>query len=311
MRAIIVHGGAGKHRSGKFDEKLKVLREAALRGFEILKERNDAVRACVEAVKHLEDSPLFNAGTGSVLTLDGRCEMDACIMRGDTLEVGAVAGLERVKNPIEVALKVMEETDHAILMGQGALKFARLMGFEDYDPVTPERREQWKKYREELLEGRETPWKKVRKLVERFPELLSGTVGCVALDEKGTIVAASSTGGVFLKLLGRVGDTPVPGAGVYAMPQAGATATGIGEGVIRTCLSMTTCTFIKSGMTPQEAVEKAIELVNTTVKTDVGIIALDCTGEIGFAYNTRAMPVAYMREDFDEVVTWGVPENEV
>ncbi len=311
MKAIIVHGGAGRHRGGRFREKLDVLREAASRGFETLKKGGDSVRACEEAIKCLEDSPLFNAGTGSVLTLDGRCEMDASIMRGDTYEIGAVAGVYRIKNPISLAVKVMEETDHVLLMGEGAMKFARLMGFEDYDPVTEERRKQWEKLKKEFLEGKETPWNKIRSLIRRHPELLAGTVGCVAVDDRGITAAGSSTGGVFLKLFGRVGDTPIPGAGIYATPYAGSTATGIGEGIIRTGLSRTACSFIRAGISPMKAAEAAIDLVDNTVKTSAGVIAIDARGNVGFAYNTRAMPVAFMREDMDSPETGGIPPDEM
>ncbi len=297
MKRIIVHGGSGKWPEEKWEKAKEGVLEAARTGFKYLMETGDPVEACTRAVMSLEDNPIFNAGTGSVLTLDGRVEMDASIMRGTTLEAGAVAGVENIKNPILLARKVMEETDHVLLAGEGAMKFARSMGFEHYNPITEERKKKWLELKKKFESGRSTlPWHKMQELIKKHPELLSGTVGCVVLNDE-EIVAGTSTGGVFFKLFGRVGDTPLIGAGTYANSFGGASATGIGEGIIRVVLSKTACDFMRVGVSALKVAEAVIDIVNSTVKLDAGIITIDRAGNIGFAHNTPTMPVAYIRED--------------
>lgn len=309
MLAIIVQGGAGSWRPEKSRNAKEGILDAVERGFKLLNESGDAVSAVEIAVKTMEDNPLFNAGTGSALTLDGKCEMDAAIMKGSTLDAGAVAGIEKIKNPVSLARKIMEETDHVLLVGKGAEHFARIMGFKEYDPVTEERLEQWKAWREKLKEGEPLYWKRIIKLLKEHPEILSGTVGAVALDSFGVIAAATSTGGVLLKLFGRVGDTPMLGAGTYATPLAGASATGMGEGIMRTLLAKTVTDFIKIGLTPQKACEAGIDLIDQTVKTHAGIIALDHQGRVGFAFNTKAMPTAYFTENMKKIHFSGFSED--
>lgn len=285
---------------------LEGIKNAALAGFKVLQNGRSALDACEEAVKSLEDNPVFNAGTGSVLTLDGRCEMDAAIMKGSTLEAGAVAGVDNLKNPISLARKVMEETDHVLLIGDGAMKFARIMGFTEYNPITEERKKEWQELRERLLSGEPLHWHKIQDLLKKYPELLRGTVGCVALDDNGEVVAGTSTGGVFLKLFGRVGDTPLLGAGTYATLFGGASATGIGEGIMRTVLAKTVCDFMRMGISAEKAAQAGIDLINQTVKTETGIIAIDKNGNVGFAYNTKHMPVAYISDREGELKIAGM-----
>ncbi|WP_457753515.1 isoaspartyl peptidase/L-asparaginase family protein [Thermococcus sp.] len=301
MVAIIVHGGAGTIKNEeKIPKAIKGVREAVLAGWKELK-RGSALDAVEEAVKALEDNPIFNAGTGSVLTLDGRIEMDAAIMRGKTLEAGAVASIWGVKNPISVARKVMEKTDHVLLVGEGALKFARIMGFEEYDPITEERRRQWKKLREKLLkEGTIPYWKKISELIKEHPEVLRSTVGAVAFDGE-EVVAGTSTGGVFLKMFGRVGDTPIIGAGTYANELAGASCTGLGEVAIKLSLAKTAVDFVRLGLSAQKASEAAIEMATKYFGKDtMGIIMIDREGNVGFAKNTKHMSVAYLKDGMNE-----------
>jgi len=301
MVAIIVHGGAGTiKKEEKIPKAIEGVREAVLAGWKELK-RGSALDAVEEAIKALEDNPVFNAGTGSVLTLDGKVEMDAAIMRGKTLEAGAVASIWGVKNPISVARKVMEKTDHVLLVGEGALKFARIMGFEEYDPTTEERIEQWKKLREKLLkEGTIPYWKKISELIKEYPEVLRSTVGAVAFDGE-EIVAGTSTGGVFLKIFGRVGDTPIIGAGTYANEFAGASCTGLGEVAIKLSLAKTAVDFVRLGLNAQKASEAAIELATKYFGKDtMGIIMIDREGNVGFAKNTKHMSVAYLKDGMDE-----------
>lgn len=296
MKGIIVHGGSGKWPKDKWEAAKAGVIEAARRGYRVLLDTGDPVEACTQAVIALEDNPVFNAGTGSVLTLDGRVEMDASIMKGSTLEAGAVAGVENIKNPILLAKKVMEETDHVLLAGEGAMKFARAMGFEYYNPITEERRKKWLELKRKFQQGEaKLPWQKMQELIKRHPELLSGTVGCVVIHDS-EIVAGTSTGGVFFKLFGRVGDTPLIGAGTYATRFGGASATGIGEGIIRVVMSKSACDFMRIGVSAPKAAEAVIDIVNSTVKLDAGIITIDHSGNIGFAHNTPTMPVAYIRE---------------
>ncbi|ASJ13201.1 isoaspartyl peptidase/L-asparaginase family protein [Thermococcus thioreducens] len=297
MPAIIVHGGAGTIRKEeRIPKVIEGVREAVLAGWRELK-RGSALDAVEEAVKALEDNPLFNAGTGSVLTLDGKVEMDAAIMRGKTLEAGAVAGIWGVKNPISVARKVMEKTDHVLLNGEGAVKFARLMGFEEYNPITDERLKQWEELRKKLIERGETKhWKKLNELIKEYPEVLRSTVGAVAFDGE-EVVAGTSTGGVFLKMFGRVGDTPIIGGGTYANEVAGASCTGLGEVAIKLALAKSATDFVRLGMDAQAASDAAISLATRYFGRDtMGIIMVDSTGNVGFAKNTRHMSYAFMHD---------------
>lgn len=309
MKAIIVHGGAGKWKSDNLNKVKDGLIEAVMSGFEELKRGKSAVEACLSAVVSLEDNPLFNAGTGSTLTLDGRCEMDACIMVGSTLEIGAVAAVENIKNPILLAYQVMKETNHVLMIGEGAEKLAWALGFEKYNPITPERLKQWELARKKLLEYPPPErLKKLKELIVTHPELLKGTVGCVVLDDSGEIAAGTSTGGTILKLFGRVGDTPIPGAGTYATEFAGASSTGIGEGIMRVLLAKRATDLIESGEHPMEACKSAIEFLENRVHLEAGVIAIDHKGNIGYAHNSPHMPVAYMREDMESPILDGLPK---
>ena len=298
MRAIVVHGGFGELNEARIEG----LRTSVETGFSILMQGGSALDACEKAVNVLEDAPVFNAGRGSALTLDGQCAMDAAIMEGSTLDIGAVADVRNVKNPISLARKVMEETDHVLLVGKGAEEFARIMGFPKYDPVTEAQRQKWRHLREKLVQsGQIRHWKKLSRLLRSHPELLHGTVGCVALDGSGEIVAGTSTGGVFLKLFGRVGDTPIPGAGTYATKYGGASALGIGEGIMKTLLTKTVVDLMRDGISAQKAAEAGIDLIDNTVKLAAGVIAIDMKGNIGFAHNYENMLVAFQTEDMNDL----------
>jgi beta-aspartyl-peptidase (threonine type) len=296
MLRIIVHGGAGAWNATELPAARDGLRQAVLAGYRLLQDGAPALDACESAVKSLEDNPLFNAGTGSVLTLDGRCEMDACIMRGSDLAAGAVAGLERVRNPIAVARKVMEETPCVLLVGDGAQRFARAIGFPDYDPVLPERAGQHAALIRAVQSGTSDRWATLRRFLQEHPGYLKGTVGCVALDSRGGLAAGTSTGGMFLKMLGRIGDSPIIGAGTYANPWSAASCTGVGEGIMRTLLAFRVVEGVRSGLAPQEAVVRGLNLLDEELPTEAGVIALDRNGRWGYATNAPAMPVAVMSE---------------
>lgn len=287
MIAIVVHGGASSrkkkeaHRNGVI--------EAVKKGYEVLERGGSALDAVELAVVVLEDNPLFNAGTGSALTIEGEAEMDASVMTDD-LRCGAVASIKWVKNPIKVARKVMESTDHAILAGEGATRFAWMMGFDYYNPVTPERRKMLSQQLKRL--SSDHPYlPRMKGFLKRFG---SGTVGAVALDDKRRIAVATSTGGIMLNLPGRVGDTPVIGAGTYADSTGGASATGHGECIIKLCLAKAVVDKLKT-----VSVQKAVDEVVSDAKKigcRCGVIALDKTGNIGIGFNTESMAYASIRD---------------
>jgi len=299
MYAIVIHGGAGTLRADLQDSCLHGVQQAADAGLKILQHGGPALEAVTAAVVSLEDDPAFNAGTGAVLNLEGEAEMDAGVMIGKDLYSGNVACVRRVKNPILLARKVMEETDHVLLAGSGAERFARAMGFADYDPVTARRRAEWQSKRAALLENKHTS---LHDLLERYPGLSRGTVGAVALDVHGDLAAATSTGGVALKLPGRIGDSAVPGAGNYATPLAAASATGQGELMLRYLTTKAVCDEIAAGSSAQAAVDKVLARMVAELGANVGIIALDAHGNIGIGHATPAMTHAYATQTQPQVV---------
>jgi beta-aspartyl-peptidase (threonine type) len=300
MYSIIVHGGVGRIPPEKEEATIAGVRSAVLAGQSVLKGGGSSMDAVELAISVMEDDPTFNAGTGSVLTFDGEVEMDAAMAHGPTLSFGAVTGIRNIRHPIALARMVMEKTDHVLLQGAGAQEFARMMGVPAHNPVTEERRVQWRDYRERFLRGDAGDWPKLRALMKEHPEFLHGTVGAVAIDEHGAVVAGTSTGGVFLKLLGRVGDTPLPGAGTYATAFGGASSTGIGEGMMRTLITKTACDFMRLGLDAQGAASGAVSMVDNTIGTQAGIIVVDCRGSIGFANNTGRLAHAYVTSEMDE-----------
>ncbi|SCZ60260.1 isoaspartyl peptidase/L-asparaginase family protein [Thiohalomonas denitrificans] len=298
MYAIAVHGGAGSWSHTPRKPALAGVEQAAEVGRQILEKGGSALDAVTEAVRVFEDDPLFNAGTGSVLNFDGDAEMDAGIMVGSGLRTGGVAALRRVRNPILVARKVMEMTDHVLLGGSGALRFARAVGFADYDPVTLQRRKNWQRHREDL-EAKQGDDKvaALHTLLSTWPrEDDMGTVGAVALDRQGELAAGTSTGGVTLKLPGRIGDSPLPGAGNYATPHAAVSATGRGELMMRFLTAKVICDDIWNGHPANKAVERVLREMGKCVGEDVGVIALDSEGDFGIHHLTPAMPHAWVRE---------------
>jgi beta-aspartyl-peptidase (threonine type) len=292
--AIVVHGGAGRFDAGREAALLEGVRTACERGRGLLGDGATAIDAVVEAARLLEDDPLFNAGTGSVLNLDGEVEMDASVMVGDGLRAGAVAGLRRVQNPVLVARQVMELTDHVLLAGRGALRFARAVGFADHDPVTPQRRADFEA-RLRLLEAKHGE-ERLAVLHALLAEQDHGTVGVCARDRHGGLAAATSTGGMTLKLPGRIGDSPIPGAGNYATPEAACSATGRGELMLRHLTAKVVCDAVAAGRPADTAVAEVIERMRKGGGAELGLIAVDADGWIGIAHGTEAMPHAYATE---------------
>lgn len=267
-RAIIVHGGAGPIRDDSLPARLEGCRAAAVAGWKILEQGGSALNAVEASVAALEDNPLFNAGTGSTLNRLGKVEMDAAIMDGSTLRAGAVAAVSGIKNPIRLARRILEDGRHVMLAGEGAVGFAREIGFPACAP-------------ESLVVQRErTRW-----------EEKHGTVGCVAFDAGGALAVATSTGGIFNKLPGRVGDSPLIGCGTYANDRGGVSCTGHGEAIIRVVLAKTATEFLKDGADAAAAAKRAVDWLAAKTGSIGGLILIDRQGGVGYARNTEHMPV--------------------
>lgn len=297
MKAIIAHGGAGPWLNDDAIPAKDAVMAAVELAYRALRGGAGALDACVAAIALMEDNPLFNAGLGSALNVDGECEMDAAIMIGSSLKAGAVGAVKGVKNPIRLARAVMDETDHVIIVGWGAERLAKALNFEFRDPITPKRRQQL----ENQLRLKELGPKN-QKFIEAHQGFAMGTVGCAVLDDGGEIVVGGSTGGLVGKLPGRLGDTPIVGAGLYATCTGGACATGTGEGIMKVALSFKVVSLISQGYLPQLAAEKAVHGlaealgVDLPVKVDAGIIAISPDGTVGWEKNTPEMPVAMFTE---------------
>jgi len=283
--AIIVHGGAGADPS-QAPELRPGVRAATLAGWRVLAAGGGALDAVERAVRALEDDPCFNAGRGSVLTRDGTIEMDASIMEGDRLQCGAVAALAGIANPVTVARKVLESRRHVLLVGVGALEFARAVGIPECDPAS-------------LVTDRQR--KRHAELERKPPAPGGGTVGAVALDRNGTIAAATSTGGTPGKLAGRVGDSALIGAGTYADSSlGGVSCTGDGEAIIRVVLGHRALRYLKDADDPDYAAKVAVDLLVEEGGGQGGLIIIDWRGRPGYATSTRLMPVAVMSPTHDE-----------
>ncbi len=298
--AIAVHGGSGTiTRTSLAPERESALRaalaEALEAGRRILARGGSSVDAVVAAVKVLEDSPLFNAGRGAVLTADGTVEMDASVMEGAQRRAGAVAGVTAVRNPVEAARAVMDRSGHVLLAGPGADRFAREQGLATADASwfrTPERVRQLERARarERTPPDHDAPAGGSGKTGAAAGEDKLGTVGAVALDQAGNLAAATSTGGLTNKRPGRVGDSPLVGAGTWAENGVVAvSATGTGEMFIRGATAHDIAARVKyAGLTPKAAAEAALAQVGA-IGGRGGVIVLDGRGEVTFAFTTEGM----------------------
>jgi beta-aspartyl-peptidase (threonine type) len=299
---IALHGGAGNWPEDRSQRGLKGARNSVQVGYDILRTGGTALDSVTEAVASMEDEGVFNAGYGSSLNIEKRVEMDASVMNGKTLQAGAVALVNDIRNPVRLARLVMEKTDHVLIAGKGAEKLARLFKFPRRNPITKERIQQYENQKKLLLDGK-TGLFQLHELAKANPTLLQSmdTVGAVALDADGNLAAATSTGGYPLRLSGRIGDSALIGCGNYADNSNGAcSATGIGEIAIRLVLAKTVCNDIERGKTTQEAAEDAIRLVNTKMPgpfNSMGLIAIDKQGQIGAAHNSPNMCWAYITNE--------------
>jgi|SRR5690554_5406935 len=292
--SIAIHGGAGTLIKGLMtpqkEEQYKTALEDALEsGFMVLEKGGNSIDAVEAAVKKLEDSPLFNAGKGSVFTNNGTHEMDASIMDGKNLSAGAVSLITGIKNPVSLARDVMEKSNHVFLAGDGAMRFANSLG---YKLETPEyfydafRYQQWQEIKDSGSFQLDHSDKKDSKF---------GTVGAVACDDKGNIAAATSTGGMTNKRWGRVGDSPIIGAGNYANNKTCAVScTGSGEFFIRGVVAYdVSCLMEFRGMTLEEAASEVINKRVLEIGGDGGLIAVDSKGNIAMPFNTEGMYRAF------------------
>jgi beta-aspartyl-peptidase (threonine type) len=294
--AIVIHGGAGTIVKAKMTAEVEAtyrqaLADAAQAGYEILHEGGTARAAVIAAIVSMEDSPLFNAGHGAVLTHEGRAELDASIMEGRHLNAGAVAATTRTKNPIRLANAVLEHSPHVMLVGQGAEQFAEQQGL----PLVAN--EYFHTERRRLALQRAIAAERGSVLSEDQDDPLEvvkdkkGTVGAVALDQSGDIVAATSTGGMTNKRYGRVGDSPIIGAGTYADNRiCGISATGHGEFFIRAAVAHDICARAEyKGISLQAAADEVVQQRLVAMGADGGIIGLDPNGQVVYSFNSDGM----------------------
>ncbi|NBB92633.1 MAG: beta-aspartyl-peptidase [Gammaproteobacteria bacterium] len=293
--AIAIHGGAGTILPENMTpERERAIREAldqaVRRGHEVLSGGAPALEAVIAAIRVLEDAPEFNAGRGAVLTNTGTVEMDASIMDGRTLDAGAVASVKRIRHPIEAASRVMTDSPHVMLIGEGAMSFAEGHGLAFMD-------EDWfiTDFRREQLAAIQSDEQAAMQLSEDW----YSTVGAVALDRDGNLAAATSTGGMANKRWGRVGDSPIIGAGTYADNRACAvSATGHGEFFIRHVAAHSICSLVRlAGLSLEQAADRVINETLREAGADGGVIAIDPEGRISMPFNTAGMYRAAIHPD--------------
>lgn len=301
--AIAIHGGAGTMTRAQLAPQLEsqyreVLDHAVSSGHEQLQQGVSGEDVVVAVIKLLEDSPLFNAGMGAVMTWEGRHELDASIMRGGDLMAGAVAGVTTIKNPIAAAQAVMNQSVHVLLSSTGAEQFARSQGLEMVDNAyftTTRRREAWQRF----LERQQDQVQLMHEDAEKI-----GTVGVVVLDTEGHVYAGTSTGGMTGKRWGRIGDSPIIGAGTYANDQSCAvSATGHGEFFIRYGVARDICARVQYlGLSVLESAEQVVNQDLSEAGADGGVIALDPEGHVAMVFNTEGMYRASIDASGDKIV---------
>lgn len=288
--ALLVHGGAGDVPAERVARHVEGCRAAAQAGADVLRAGGSALDAVERAVCAMEDDPSFNAGTGACLNEDGRIELDASIMEGAHLRAGGVCALPPFLHPVSIARAALEDGQHVLYAGPGAARFAVAKGFT---PSTDEA------MTTEIARSR---WAAVRGKTGH-DGWAGGTVGAVARDARGLVAAATSTGGRINKRAGRVGDSPVLGAGNYADDDGGAcSVTGDGEAVLRLCLAKSAVDAMRAWAHPEEAARAAIRQMARRVSGTGGIILVDRMGRLGFARNTKTMTWAALGERLPELL---------
>jgi L-asparaginase / beta-aspartyl-peptidase len=304
---ILIHGGAKtkkiKKSSKRADEISRFLKSSVLDGFNLLKKGSNAVDAVEAAVVSMEDSGVFNAGAGAALTIDKQIEMDASIMDGKDISAGCVGMVQGIRNPIKLARKVIERTDHVMIVSEGALNLAKLLNI-DVEQFYPSEKLLSKFNKRER--GRKIKTNNNNKLLgmpsDHSGSHSYGTVGAVAIDREGNVASAVSTGGTWLKLHGRVGDSAVIGGGFYADNSLGAAcATGHGEYIMRLCLCKYVCDQMQLNSALLSSEKSIVLLTKRFGKNTGGIITVDTQGRFGIAYNTRSMPVASIKSKDEKI----------
>lgn len=293
---LALHGGAGVIERKDLPPELEAeyrakLTEALDAGYAVLERGGTALDAVTTTVRILEDSPLFNAAKGAVMNADGICELDASIMDGRTLAAGAVAGVQRIRNPVNLARDVMEKSPHVMLAGAGAEKFAQSLGYE----LVPNEYFHTDRRRRQLEQARER--EKSRGAAVRdalVGEARFGTVGCVALDRAGNLAAATSTGGMTNKKFGRIGDAPIIGAGTYAQNSTAAiSCTGHGEFFIRAAVAHEVSALMEHRNLPLAEAAAAALRKAEKLGGDGGLIAIDARGNVALPFNSPGMNRGY------------------
>ena len=304
--SLMVHGGAGALDNVKDDKTavryLESIRRILEHGREILELGGSALQAVEACASLLEDDPVFNAGCGSVLNENGKVEMDAAIMDGRDLSAGAVAAVDNIANPIQLARFVMTESEHVMLIAEGAMRFADHCGMERAPEnyfYTPERVEQLKQARlkHKIMLDHDD-------LETDSEDQKYGTIGAIAKDLNGNLAAATSTGGIVNKRMGRVGDSPIIGAGVYADNETCAvSATGYGEDFMRSVISKTIADFIyMKGMNAEEATHAGIDYLMRKVKGRGGVIVIDHDGNCASGFTTKKMIHGWIEHGGEAIV---------
>ena len=309
--AIIIHGGAGtilkKNMSSEKEAAYKAKLEKAIKvGHTILKNGGTSEEAVLKTIQVMEESPLFNAGKGAVFTNDGTNELDASFMDGKTLNAGAVAGVKDVKSPIELAINIMNNSDHVMLSGSGASTFAKEQGLEIVDPsyfYTERRFKSLQRIKDREKTELDHNDKKAAFYDADIKNSKFGTVGCVALDKNGNIAAGTSTGGMTNKRWGRIGDAPIIGSGTYANNKTcGVSSTGWGEYFIRSQVAYDISAQMEyKNKSLKEATKDVIQNKLTKLGGTGGVVALDKNGNMSFEFNTAGMYRASMN-DKDELI---------
>ncbi|MEM7162747.1 MAG: isoaspartyl peptidase/L-asparaginase, partial [Bacteroidota bacterium] len=295
--ALVIHGGAGTitkanlkpNQERAYREKLTAVLEI---GDQMLKEGKSSEEVVVRVISLMENSPLFNAGKGSVFNAEGKQDMDASIMRGDDLNCGAIAGVSNVKNPIKLARMVMDSSEHVFLARKGAEQFAQEMQLDIVDPdyfFDQKRYDRWKKLKDKEVLSEEEK---------------HGTVGAVCLDKSGNLCAGTSTGGMTYKKWGRIGDSPVIGAGTYANNEScGVSSTGHGEFFIRAMVAHQIAAAMEYGdYTLEEAANLVIHEKLQHLGGTGGVIAMDKFGNVAMPFNTEGMYRGYVTSDSEPSV---------
>jgi L-asparaginase / beta-aspartyl-peptidase len=313
---LVIHGGAGTIlKSQMTPEREKAYTEAlntALeKGYDILKKGGTALDAVEACIRYMEDNPLFNAGKGAVFTNEGKNELDASIMNGQTLAAGSVAGVTTIRHPISAARAVMEKSPHVMMAGKGAEQFAKQEGLEIVDPSYFYTESRWKALqnakKEDSLKqkGIDNNSKKTSGINQpENKDYKYGTVGAVALDRHGNLAAATSTGGMTNKRFGRIGDSPVIGAGTYANNKTAAiSCTGWGEFYIRLVLAKTVSDMMEFGkMNLKEATDEMVMKRLPALGGDGGLIAVDKDGSVAMPFCTEGMYRGFVKEDGRKIV---------